>query len=437
MAAIALGPDLARTEQPAPDLATAFGDLVAALGDADWTAFETTATALGLDAARRAAPGEARAIEMADCALGMLGIAPFWDLKSKAKQYAILRFASDPVASGHFTDTGRAYPYRCTFRGTFDGQCGVVASRDLSHLSVTLMFSEADMRRAFETTLSNEPFDVDHYLALTIGAAGRLGVEQSTVSRRLAGLEKRLGRELFVRAPRGLLPTPLAERLRPAIDQARGALSAAAEVLASNDQPSGFVRVAMPEAFAQYIIAPRLPALQARFPKIELAIDDGPDLVDLARMEAHLAVRVPRPESGDIVARRFMEDSIALYGTASYLDGRAPEQLTLLGWDTTHGHLPEARLLDSIDHGGPILRFRRMTTMVEAARHGAGVALIGGLLARQVGLVRAPLDTSPARSPLWLAAPKALRDTPTVSALWDWFEELGTEARHIAGSDAL
>lgn len=111
MAAIALGPDLAWTERCAPDLATAFGDLVAALGDADWTAFETTATALGLDAARRAAPGEARAIEMADCALGMLGIAPFWDLKSKAKQYAILRFASDLVTSGYFTDIGRAFPY--------------------------------------------------------------------------------------------------------------------------------------------------------------------------------------------------------------------------------------------------------------------------------------------------------------------------------------
>jgi len=289
------------------------------------------------------------------------------------------------------------------------------------------------MHTCYAHAVSLRPGDVELLDAIfhsgsTTAAAEHLGVEQSTVSRRLAGLEKRLGRELFVRAPRGLLPTPLAERLRPAIDQARGALSAAAEVLTSDDEPSGFVRVAMPEAFAQYVIAPRLPALLARFPKIELAIDDGPDLVDLARMEAHLAVRVPRPRSGDIVARRFLEDSLGLYGTPEYIAGRAPEELTLIDWDTTHGQLPEAGLLASIEHRGPVLRFRRMSTMVEAARHGAGVALIGALLAHELGFVRAPLETPPARSQLWLAAPKALRDTPAVAALWGWLEELGAEA---------
>ncbi len=289
------------------------------------------------------------------------------------------------------------------------------------------------MHTCYAGAVSLRPGDVELLDAIfqsgsTTGAAERLGVEQSTVSRRLAGLEKRLGRELFVRAPRGLLPTPLAERLRPSIDQARGALSAAAEVLASDDEPSGFVRVAMPEAFAQYIITPRLSALQDRFPKIELAIDDGPDLVDLARMEAHLAVRVPRPTSGDIVARRLMEDSIGLYGTPDYLDGRAPEELTLIGWDKTHAHLPEAALTESLDHRGPVLRFRRMTTMVEAARHGAGVALIGALLAQELGFVRAPIETPPIRTQLWLAAPKAVRDAPAVAALWSWFEELGAEA---------
>lgn len=126
-----------------------------------------------------------------------------------------------------------------------------------------------------------------------------------------------------------------------------------------------------------------------------------------------------------------MEDSVGLYGTPEYLEGRAADELTLIAWDTTHAHLPEAAFLASLEHRGPVLRFRRMTTMVEAARHGAGVAFIGALLAHELGFVPAPIETPPVRTQLWLAAPKAMRETPAVAALWDWFEELGAEAAAI------
>lgn len=268
----------------------------------------------------------------------------------------------------------------------------------------------------------------------TAGAAARLGVEQSTVSRRLAGLETRVGRELFVRGPRGLIPTPLAERLRPIVDQAGSAFRVAERLLQEErEEPTGLVRIALPEAFAQYILCPRIPAFLARFPALELAFDDGPELVDLKRAEAHLAVRVPRPTAGDLVVKRYIRDSIGLYGHPDYVTGKSLDDLTLISWDHSHAHLPEAKLGESLPHDGPKVRFRRLTTMVEAARHGVGVVLIGRLLAREIGLVAVEDTRIPrAQTELWLAAPSVLRQSPAVSAVWDWLVSIADAASDSA-----
>ena len=259
----------------------------------------------------------------------------------------------------------------------------------------------------YAAPVSLRPADVELLEALfaegsTAGAATFLGVQQSTVSRRLSGLEERVGAELFVRAPRGLVPTPLAERLRPLVAQASGALRTADALFGeAKEAVSGLVRVALPEAFAQYIVIPRLPRLRQQHPELELAILDGPEVVDLARAEAHLAVRVPRPTSGEVVAKRYLVDRIGLYGTPAYVAGRAFADLEVLGWDASHEHLPEAKLLAALGARIP-LRFQRMTTMVEACRTGVGVALIGSRLAAELGLAEVedpgPLPPPRARS---------------------------------------
>ena len=119
------------------------------------------------------------------------------------------------------------------------------------------------------------------------GAAKRLGVEQSTVSRRLATLEERVGQPLFIRATSGLVATPLAERLGASARALGGALRAAERVLEDGDaEPSGLVRVALPEAFAQYVVTPRLGALAARPPLQRVALGGGPDQVANAGVEA-------------------------------------------------------------------------------------------------------------------------------------------------------
>ena len=239
------------------------------------------------------------------------------------------------------------------------------------------------------------------------GAAKRLGVEQSTVSRRLATLEARVGQPLFVRAPAGLVATPLAERLGLSARALGGALRAAERVLEDGDaEPSGLVRVALPEAFAQYVLVPRLGALADRFPALRLAVDDGPDLVDLGSVEAHLAVRAKRPTAGDVTAKLLLEERLGFFGTEDYVGEASFAALDVLGWDDRYAHLPEARLLahHAVESR---LTFCRMSTMVAAARAGAGLLLTTPLFAAHLELVEAPGAPALApRSQLYLARPR-------------------------------
>src|SRR5262245_26898949 len=97
--------------------------------------------------------------------------------------------------------------------------------------------------------------DVHHFLACLrartlSGAARSLGVEHSTISRRLAALEKALGAPLFTRGADGLSPTPLAERLAPYAEDIERSVTALLDSAASQKTR---VRLAVPSAFAQFI----------------------------------------------------------------------------------------------------------------------------------------------------------------------------------------
>ncbi|MEO0325975.1 MAG: LysR family transcriptional regulator [Myxococcota bacterium] len=263
------------------------------------------------------------------------------------------------------------------------------------------------------------------------GAAKRLGVEQSTVSRRLAALEERVGQPLFVRATSGLVATPLAERLGRSARALGGALRAAERVLEDGDaEPSGLVRVALPEAFAHFVITPRLRGLAERYPALRIAVDDGPDVVDLGRVEAHLAVRAQRPSAGDVTAKLLMDERLGFFGTSAYLGDASFDACEVLGWDAGYAHLPEARLL-ARHEVRTRLTFCRMSTMVSAARAGAGLLLTTPIFAAHLGLVEAPGSPALApRSQLYLAAPTALRQSPAVAAVWSWVEGVIADAPH-------
>jgi DNA-binding transcriptional LysR family regulator len=212
------------------------------------------------------------------------------------------------------------------------------------------------------------------------GAARAMGVDHSTVGRRLTGLERALGAPLFIRRPDGLQLTPLGETLAPLAGRVERA------VLALSDQvthQTARVRVAMPTGFTRLFTA-SLARLRAEHPALSLEFLGEPRLVDLGKGEADLAIRSGPVGDEDLVARRLGEVGSSLYAAPAYLARRpapaAADDLRghdLIGYDHSLAALPVAKWIE--EHAGDatiVLRSREMTEMLAAALSGAGIALL-------------------------------------------------------------
>jgi len=153
------------------------------------------------------------------------------------------------------------------------------------------------------------------------GAARILGVDGSTVSRRLAAAEKALGTALIVRGGRTFAFTKEGRVVLDAAETMDVAVAAAAaSVRASRADLEGVVRLALFPSMAQ-ILQP-FPELVAKIhPGLRVELQAGRGAADLAKGRADIAVRVNRDLPPDLVMRHTFDLGLALYGSTRYLDG--------------------------------------------------------------------------------------------------------------------
>src|SRR5229473_1585057 len=137
----------------------------------------------------------------------------------------------------------------------------------------------------------------------TLAAAGRkLGVDNTTVGRRLAALEHDLGSKLFARTPDGLVLTAAGEAIRTAGEEMEHAvLRGEQRALGADRKLSGQVRLATTEMLGEVVVLPALRSLHARHPQIRVDLMTGTGRLDIAGRAADVALRYARPESGDLV----------------------------------------------------------------------------------------------------------------------------------------
>lgn len=271
----------------------------------------------------------------------------------------------------------------------------------------------------------------------SLGAAGaRLGLDVSTVSRRLTAFEAEIGARLFDRSRRGLTPTRAAELALPAAEAMAAASARLARDASSLDASAeGVVRLSVAPGFADAFVAPAIGALRARHPKITLELEASVRPLDLARREADLALRSVRPRGAELVVTKIMSGRwVALAGGAlaagcSRLG--AWHDLPWIAWDHDLSSLPAARwLARHVPRAEIALRTSHFGAQLAAAESGAGAVLAPEpyVRVRRLSVLRlAPaLDPSAADWPvddLWLVGLRALRDVPRVAAVWAFLLE--------------
>jgi DNA-binding transcriptional LysR family regulator len=280
------------------------------------------------------------------------------------------------------------------------------------------------------------------------GAGARLGVNASTVSRRLEALEAALGAHLFDRTPDGVLATAAAEALGPhaeAMERAANGLALAAQ--GREVAPEGEVRLTAPPGLVEFLLAPALPRLLRRHPGLRLHVDASVGYADLTRREADLALRMARPTTGDLVVKRLGELGGGVFAAGAYAAElgtlRRLEQARWITWGDDLAHLLAARVVaERVPAAQIVLRTSHMGAQLGAARAGVGAVLADPQSAHRAGLVEVPLAPALRRAlppmrggELWLAVHRALRELPRIAAVWSFLEEMAAEAG-IAGSEA-
>ena len=290
--------------------------------------------------------------------------------------------------------------------------------------------------------------DVRLFLALcraptVASAAAELGVDASTVSRRLATLEDELGAVLFDRNREGITPTEPAEDLMPVAEEIEaGMLRFANAAQGLEREASGLVRVACAPDVAVVLLLPLFKELLARHPALRIEVEESTTPLDLTRREADLALRVVRPVRGDLVVTRLLQAHWVLAASpalaASIGKLRKWNDVPWISWTESHAHAPQPRwLAKHAREIEPILRTDSFAVQLAAAASGLGVVLVPEPSALHHGLERvklAPALREAAEdwpvSDLFLVAHRALREVPRVRVLWDLLvERLAADTR--------
>jgi DNA-binding transcriptional LysR family regulator len=290
--------------------------------------------------------------------------------------------------------------------------------------------------------------DVRLFLALcrartVASAAATLGVDASTVSRRLATLEEELGAALFDRNREGITPTESAENLMPVAEEIEaGMLRFANAAQGLEREASGLVRVACAPDVAVVMLVPLFKELIAEHPALRIEVEEGLLSLDLTRREADLALRVVRPTRGDLVVTRLMVARWVLAAAPSLAASigklRSFSDVPWISWTERYPNAPQpAWLAKHARDVEPVLRTDSMAIQIAAAAGGVGVLLLPEPSVAYHGLT--PVKVAPALkeaaedwplSELFLVTHRALREVPLVRVVWDLLiERLGAENR--------
>lgn len=268
-------------------------------------------------------------------------------------------------------------------------------------------------------------------------AAARIGLDVSTLSRRLGALEAALGVRLFDRTRQGMAPTRAGEQLLPAaeaMEAAHGRLRRDASSV--EREVEGVVRLSVAPGMADTFIAPALPALRALHPKLCLELDASVSAVDLTRRQADLALRSVQPHGAELVLTKLLTAPWVVMGRHELVKrlGRISSWLAApwITWDRDLASLPPARwLARHAPHADLALRTSHFASQLSAARAGLGLVLVPEPYARVYELVPvrvgAALQAAAEEYPvdaLWLVGHRALRDVPRVAAVWTFLSKL-------------
>jgi DNA-binding transcriptional LysR family regulator len=295
--------------------------------------------------------------------------------------------------------------------------------------------------------------DLKHFLAFArkgsmAAAAKAQGVNQSTVLRRLAELEERIGRRLVERHRSGYRLTDLGMEVQPYVERIEDAVAAFERYLASSDKNlTGVVRITCSPTVADRLKRMSLfDAFETRHPglQVELAMSDR--FLDLSRGEADIAIR---SQGGDVedeslVGRKIAEGRWAVYASHSYVERHGRPACTqdiarhrVVEFEgVIADHMAARWLRATVPAATVSARSESFPGVIMAVKSGAGLAPLSIALGdRESELVRVIEDIPELIQNFYLLTHRDLRLAPRVRAFFDFVDSEISLFRMVLSGD--
>lgn len=279
----------------------------------------------------------------------------------------------------------------------------------------------------------------------TLAAARELAVNQSTVHRRLAELERRIGLRLVHRHPTGYRLTEVGKQLLPLSAEVEESVAGLERgILSLKNELTGTVRLTCPEPILSRVLSSGfVDRFDQRYPtlKIEFVISDR--YVDLAKGEADVAFRSGEPSDERLVGRKIADSTWAVYASRDYVarrgQPRSLEELSghdLIGFDgVMENHRATQWLANAVPGARIVAHNNSVLGVVSAVKSGLGVAPLPIPIGDAEGeLIQVlPLVEELTRAWYLLCHPD-LRTAPRISAFIDFvIEELPLIRKVLGG----
>ncbi|MFC9896561.1 LysR family transcriptional regulator [Nocardia sp. NPDC127579] len=282
---------------------------------------------------------------------------------------------------------------------------------------------------------ARRPSADDLLILLAVGRSGRfvsaadeLGLNHTTISRRIAALEETLGGRVLTRVTGGWELTDLGREALVAAEAVESAIKALTPGAAGARVLEGVVRISATDGFSAYLAAPAIAEVQRRHPGISVEIVTATRRASQQRTGMDIEVVVGEPQVLRAKAIRLGDYCLGLYGARDYLRAHGtPDTLDDLARYPLVYFIDSMLQVDDLDlAAGFATAMRESITStnvfvhVEATRAAAGLGLLPCFMAdRHPDLTRVLRAQISVRLTYWLVTRSETLRRPEVSALVD------------------
>jgi DNA-binding transcriptional LysR family regulator len=274
-------------------------------------------------------------------------------------------------------------------------------------------------------------------------AARKLGVEHTTVGRRITALEKALGSRLFDRSRDGYVPSARGAEIRAMAEDMENAADALARRAEGGDaRVGGTLRVTATETLSAHFLVPCLPRLMTLHPDLRIEVVADNSTLSLARREADVALRLMRPTGGALVARAIGKVGYGVYASKDFCRKYGakpgtfePDIYPVIGFDEAFADVPLARWLAAACApvgATPVLVSNSLASQYAAVAAGIGAGVMPSYMAeRDKRLVCLLPPARVQRSDLWIVYHRDVRELARLRVFADFVADEAAKARAL------